>query len=121
MAKRKKKKEEEEYSSVLTAPIQKEDTWGKAKTGQNSRELHHSFMKNLDPGKFIHLSKLNMYHVTNKIAKHMLFALKTSNLTRKKGLTAFPGSMKCYHLEYERTLEAKFQIALERESEKCFP
>ena len=55
-----------------TAPIQKEDTWGKAKTGENSRELYNSFMKNLDPGKFIHFSKLNMYHVTNEIAKHML-------------------------------------------------
>lgn len=78
-------------------------------------------MKNLDPGKFIHFSKLNMYHVTNEIAKYMLSALKTSNLTRNQGLTAFPGSMRCYHLEYERTSEAQFQIALERESEKCFP
>lgn len=49
MAKRKKKKKN--IAVYYTAPIQKEDTWGKAKTGENSRELYNSFM-NLDPGKF---------------------------------------------------------------------
>lgn len=71
MAKREKKKEKN-IAVCYTAPIQKEDTRGKAKTGENSRELYDSFVKNLDPGKFIHFSKLNMYHVTNEIAKRML-------------------------------------------------
>lgn len=51
MAKRKKKIKK---NIAVYSTYSQEDTWGRAKTGENSGDCIIPVMKNLDPGKFIH-------------------------------------------------------------------